>query len=83
MHAEVTVDDHAAAVMLLAAIVAIDVAAIRAKRSTISRWCRRQFRVRPRLAAVTTGLLLLHLVVIVPGDPLGRLGGWLHIDRSK
>jgi hypothetical protein len=84
MHAEVTVDDHAAALALLVAVVAIDVAAIRAKRSTVSRWCRRQYRTRPRLAVTATAGLLLHLVAVVPGDPLrevaGRLGGWWHVD---
>jgi hypothetical protein len=87
MHAEVTVDDHAAALLLLAAIVLIDIAAIRTKRSTISRWCRRQYRQRPRLAAATTAGLLLHLAVVVPGDPLREvavwLGGWMTNDRSE
>jgi hypothetical protein len=87
MHAEVTADDAAAAWALLFAIVLIDVTQIRRRRSTISRWCRRQYRQRPRLAAATTAGLLLHLVLVVPGDPLREvavwLGGWMTNDRSE
>jgi hypothetical protein len=61
--------------------VLIDVTQIRRRRSTISRWCRRQYRQRPRLAAATTAGLLLHLVMVVPGDPIkgaaNVLGRWL------
>lgn len=80
MHAEVTVDDPdlAAALALLAAVVVIDLAAIRSRRATVSRFCAWAYRTWPKTSAASTGMLLLHLLGVMPGDPLrlaaGKLG---------
>jgi hypothetical protein len=82
--AEVTITvaepDLAAAVCLFGAVVAIDLWAIRSRRSTISRWYSHHLQHRPAVTLTATGLLLAHLCGRVPFDPFRLVARW--IDRG-
>lgn len=62
-HIEITVPDPdlAAVLALTIAIVAIDLWAIRQRRSTISRWYAHQLREHPVIVLTLTGTMLAHL----------------------
>lgn len=82
---EVTVaPESVAGIAALTAIVAIDLAALRWGKATISRFTRHQIHEHPFVAAAVAALLAAHLVVEVDLDPLRRTAGWIahHIARG-
>lgn len=81
---EVTVEP-AAALALAASVVVIDLAAIRWRKATISRWCRHQVRHRPALTLTVAAFLGLHLVLESKWDLAGWAAGWVAglIDQGE
>jgi hypothetical protein len=67
----------AAALALFGAVVAIDIAAIRLKRATISRWVRHQYRRRPAATLAAMALLTAHLLLELESDPAIRFARWM------